>query len=249
MFESPENFHLNKRLWVRVANRITFGFLDKMMDTIKIIKYKPDRELPEFYVDWNNKKYNRIALIKKLISTLSNDSPSRYLEIGCAGNKLFDQVNADFKVGVDPFAGGTHRMTSDEYFSMNKEKFDVIFIDGLHEYMQVRKDVENALKRIEVGGFIALHDMLPRNWIEANMPCIRQGPWTGDVWKISFELAKTGGLEFCIVNIDHGIGVVKKVNEEVTIYKIHELHHKEYDYYADNRKYLPIVEYEEFVTP
>lgn len=246
MFESPENFHLNTRLWFRIANKITFGFLDKMMDAIKIIKYKPDRDLPEFFVDWNNKKYNRVSLIRKLITTLSNDNSSRYLEIGCAGNKLFDQVSADFKVGVDPFAGGTHRMTSNKYFSTHNEKFDVIFIDGLHEYTQVREDVENALKRIEVGGFIALHDMLPRNWIEANMPCIRQGPWTGDVWKIAFDLLNSKGVYFKILNIDFGIGLIQKIDEVTEVYKTPGIEKLDYEYYASNRQTLPIIEYEDY---
>lgn len=249
MLESPENFHLKTRLWVRIANRITFGRFDLIMDVLRILKHKPSRNLPEFNVDWSSKKYNRVTLIRKLISTLSNDNPTRYLEIGCAGNKLFNKVNADFKVGVDPFSGGTHQMTSDEYFFSNDKKFDVVFVDGLHEYHQVRTDVENALRCVEPGGYIVLHDMLPRNWIEAHVPCIRQGPWTGDVWKISFELAKTDGLEFCIVNIDYGVGVIKKITNTVSLYKIHELQKKEYDYYSDNRKYLPIVEYEEFITP
>ena len=36
------------------------------------------------------------------------------------------------KIGVDPVSGGNLRMTSDHFFKENKEKFDLIFIDGLH---------------------------------------------------------------------------------------------------------------------
>ena len=53
-------------------------------------------------------------------------------------------------------------MTSDEFFELNNEKFDFVFVDGL-EHDQVRRDVENALRCLNPGGYIALHDMLPRN--------------------------------------------------------------------------------------
>ena len=37
-------------------------------------------------------------------------------------------------------------MTSDEYFKKFKDKFDLIFIDGLHHYNQVEKDIYNSLE-------------------------------------------------------------------------------------------------------
>ena len=39
-------------------------------------------------------------------------------------DKNFSKINVKKKVGIDPVSGGTHRMTSDEFFSSNKEKFD-----------------------------------------------------------------------------------------------------------------------------
>ena len=41
------------------------------------------------------------------------------------------------------------------------QKFDIIFIDGLHEYDQVKKDIVNSLKFIDEKGFILIHDLLP----------------------------------------------------------------------------------------
>ena len=57
-----------------------------------------------------------------------------YLEIGCQGNLAFSvmQELVDVAVGVDPLIGGTHRMTSDEFFSQNAQLFDLIFIDGVY---------------------------------------------------------------------------------------------------------------------
>ena len=76
-----------------------------------------------------------------------------YLEIGCANNDLFDAVMAGRKVGVDPLRGGTHRLTSDVFFAgCGGEPFDVVFIDGLHLYDQVRRDLDGALGVLKPGG-------------------------------------------------------------------------------------------------
>ena len=65
-------------------------------------------------------------------------------------------------------------------FGNNKKNFDVIFIDGFHHYEQCRKDIINSLKVLNENGFILLHDMIPRSWIEENIP--RLGTvWSGDV--------------------------------------------------------------------
>ena len=52
-------------------------------------------------------------------------------------------------------------MTSDEFFSQNKETFDLIFIDGLHIHEQVLKDIDNSLNVLNENGVILLHDCLP----------------------------------------------------------------------------------------
>ena len=55
-------------------------------------------------------------------------------------------INCKKKVGVDPVSGGTIRVTSDNFFRTNKEKFDCIFIDGLHKYAQVKKGHRKFIK-------------------------------------------------------------------------------------------------------
>ena len=39
----------------------------------------------------------------------------------------------------------------------------------MHEYDQVKKDIVNSLKFIDEKGFIVIHDLLPRNWLEEDM--------------------------------------------------------------------------------
>lgn len=152
------------------------------------------------------------------------------------------------KVGVDPAAGGTVRATSDEFFARNQSNFDVVFVDGLHTYEQVRKDVINSIKWLNNGGYVALHDLLPRNWIEHHTPDLTKAgdSWTGDVWKVAFELAQTEGIEFKIVKIDFGIGVLKVLRPGVVVKDLSsEIHDKEFTYFYDNVDKLPITDWED----
>src|SRR5262245_51679804 len=132
-------------------------------------KYKHHAYEKTFDWDWSKISYNRIALVNLLTSKFPD---CRYLEIGCEWNSLFHAVSAKTKTGVDPERGGNVRKTSDDFFRTNNEIFDVIFIDGLHTYDQVRRDVINSIKCLGPGGWIAMHDLLPRTWIEEHVPRI-----------------------------------------------------------------------------
>ena len=197
----------------------------------------------EFNWSWQEFHHNRIAIVNALISAFDIEK-ANYLEIGCATNDLFDSVMATRKTGVDPDRGGTHRMTSDAFFAQNTEKFDVIFIDGLHEYEQVRRDAINALNCLSETGYVAFHDLLPRNWKEQHIPPI-DGDWTGDCWKAAVELSKSEGLDFKIVKVDHGVGVlrrsIRRFNGVVDLRN--ELRDRGFDYFADIVDQLPIIEW------
>lgn len=161
-----------------------------------------DKEL-EF--PWKSMRYNRSALMNLLANRLGPECA--YLEIGCDDNVLFDAIPLADKTGVDPVKGGNTRMTSDAFFEQNEKQFDLIFLDGLHTYRQLHRDVQNALKVIRPGGFIGIHDLVPLTWQQAHVPRI-SGSWTGDVWKVGVELALSPEIDFRIVLIDHGVGLI-----------------------------------------
>jgi SAM-dependent methyltransferase len=157
-------------------------------------------------ISWSKIEYNRIAFINKAVQ---NFKECKYLEIGCENNLCFHSVAAKDKIGIDPVSGGNMKITSDDFFKNNTIIFDVIFIDGLHTYEQVRKDVVNSLRFLKNGGFIFLHDMIPRSFLEEHVSRL-QNIWTGNVWKVGIELAKTNNIDFYVINADHGVGVLKK---------------------------------------
>ncbi len=197
-----------------------------------------------FDYDWAAIPYNRIALVNLL---LSGRPEARYLEIGCAGDELFNAVMAPVKVGVDPVRGGTHRMTSDAFFeSSSGAPFDVIFIDGLHLYDQVRRDLVHALAALKPGGWIAMHDMLPRDWKEEHVPQIQSRGWTGDGWKCAFELAETPDIAFRLIAMDHGVAVLRPTQPGIVLADCRaELAPARFSYLETHRHRLPLVDWDE----
>jgi predicted O-methyltransferase YrrM len=163
----------------------------------------------------------------------------KYLEIGCDKNKIFNKIQCEYKVGVDPLRGGTHRMYSDSFFEQNTETFDVIFIDGLHQYDQVSRDFWNSLNCLNENGFIILHDMMPVSPEEAVVPIpeILPRTWVGDVWRLAFDLSNRSDITFNLVLIDNGCGIAWK---EKQIPKNIETG-STWDFYQDNWKKLPLT--------
>ena len=135
-----------------------------------------------------------------------------YLEIGIGTKENLYKIKCPKKIGVDPLK--TLRpdrcCTSDEFFRDNKERFDIIFIDGLHHKAQVIKDIENALKALTENGTIVVHDCNPTSEAMQAVPRI-QGEWTGDVWKAwqHFRFNRPD-LSMTVLNTDYGVGIIRK---------------------------------------
>ena len=163
-------------------------------------------------IDWNKILFNRVSFITAATQKFSD---CRYLEIGCDDNICFNSIPVINKIGVDPDRGGNIKDTSDNFFKNNKNRFDVIFIDGLHIYEQCRRDVINSLKVLDKNRYIFLHDMTPRTWIEENVPRLKNTLWTGDIWKVAIELSKTKGIDFFVINADMGVGALRKKEENI----------------------------------
>lgn len=240
---SPEFFP--KNVLQRSINTSLYNVFRRLKSSVLQVAYKKNAYGNKFDWDWRKINYSRVALVNYLVK---NFGDCDYLEIGCATNQLFNSVPALRKVGVDPASGGNVRATSDEFFSKNSSNFDVVFIDGLHTYEQVRKDVINAIKVLKPGGYVALHDMLPRTWIEEHVPVVTHEAWTGDVWKIAFELNATPGIDFKIVKIDYGVGVFRVTKSDAPLADMREiLDTKRFAYLYENVGELPVIEWDEFI--
>ena len=147
----------------------------------------------------------------KLINfALSQFKFKDYLEIGCAYNECFDYVEANHKVGVDLGGRRIIKKTSDDFFKINLEKFDVIFIDGDHEHKQVLRDFKNSLMFLRKGGIIFIHDLLPPTKDHAiyPLPGNKLRPRCGTTWRVMFDILALK-REFFIIKKETGIGVFR----------------------------------------
>ena len=158
---------------------------------------------------------SRTSIINHLIHKHNLNS---YLEIGVRDGRNYDKVIAKNKIGVDPHPTkkitGLYELTSNKFFEINKMKFDLIFIDGLHLEYQVDKDIEECLKVLSNDGFIIMHDCNPptefhqrENYeVDGKFP-----PWNGTVWKSFAKLRmKNVGLSLSCVDCDWGVGIIQK---------------------------------------
>jgi len=142
---------------------------------------------------------------------------TRYLEIGIDNpSNCLDHIQCPYKVGVDPNKNTTHRCTSDQFFSMNTEEFDIVFVDGLHLRDQALRDVENALKFLSDNGTIIMHDCHPYNEYVGG-PVHEPGKsWYGTVWQAFAHLRATrADLDMRTINEDCGLGIIRRGSQEL----------------------------------
>lgn len=187
-------------------------------------------------IPWKNQ--TRVQLLQHLVDTRGYQT---YLEIGCDKNQVFDNINVANKEGVDPNRGGTQRMTSDEFFSQDSQHWDLIFIDGLHTYEQVSRDFDHAWSRLNVGGTIVIHDMLPMTPAQAG-PSPVEKYWLGDVWRLAFDLANRSDLRFGVFTFDFGCGIITHGTQPA----LGIVTNNSWQFYQDNYTQLPLITFEEY---
>jgi hypothetical protein len=197
-----------------------------------------------------NKKINfnfptNISRLDLILKIINKNNYKSYLEIGCDDNKIFNSINLKRKIGVDPYMGGNFRGTSDEFFFQNREKFDCIFIDGLHIYDQVKKDIVNSISVLNKNGTIILHDCLPQTLSAQAVPRHRY-LWNGDVWKAIVEARTWSHVDTITVSIDQGVSIIKKqTNKDILVLKINNFKNLSYrDFYDNCFDYMKIISYD-----
>ncbi len=200
---------------------------------------KNERFSKKFNYDWN-KTQTRFDIINKLINSKKFKS---YLEIGCQSDINFSKIKIENKVGVDPQSGGTLRMTSDEFFSQNKDTFDLIFIDGLHIHEQVLKDIDNSLNVLNENGVILLHDCLPAKIWHQTIPQTHSS-WNGDVWKSIVQSRTREDIDTYTIKADQGLGLIlKRTNRDKLVHPINNFKNLKFkDYYNHHEKFMRLID-------
>lgn len=155
----------------------------------------------------------RYDIINHLIKVNNYKS---FLEIGTQEHINLSNIIIDRKVSVDPDpeVGADFILTSDDFFKQNTDKFDIIFVDGLHHSDFVYRDIINSLKILNLGGCIVVHDVIPYSYEGQLIPLEKtletgSGIWNGDVWKGWVKLrTERKDLIMKVVDTDHGCGII-----------------------------------------
>lgn len=159
---------------------------------------------------------DRLWLLRELSKAIG---ARRYLEIGVFEGYTFEGLKGFVpeRVGVDPnrSSKATVYTTSDRYFAglPAEERFDLVFIDGLHERAQVARDIRHALERLNRGSVIVVHDCYPpseaaqqRVGADGTIP---GGVWCGDVWRGWLDIrAERPELPMVVWTGDLGCGLI-----------------------------------------
>ena len=199
-------------------------------------------------------------MINRLITERNLDS---YLEIGLdLPTENYLLIATSNKESCDPFKNPeygeeadavineclTYHMTSDEMFErMDPDrKYDIIFIDGLHKEEQVIKDIVNSMHHLNVGGYIVLHDCLPRDY-ESQLEEKTVITWNGSVWKAIPKL-KELGIEYYTVDSDEGTCIIK-YNDSMRYIDYYDKSPLQFEDYVNNRNTLMnVISKDDFIN-
>lgn len=153
-------------------------------------------------------KHDGIGYIEYIKHIAKQSNCRGYLEIGTNSGASLAAVDCD-SIAVDPDFQITldvigkkqkclmYQMTSDEFFDRHDPRIllgheiDVVFLDGMHLYEFLLRDIMNSERFCSKDSVIILHDCIPptfemtnRAMIDAVLNEKYKNYWTGDVWKV-----------------------------------------------------------------
>ena len=154
--------------------------------------------------------------------------PRTYLEIGVnEGDSLRLVLPGTRAVGIDPeprlrvpVEASVFALTSDDFFAQHDagEVFDgvpldLVFIDGMHLFEYVLRDLINVGRWAAPRTTVLLHDCYPISAETATRERVTF-LWTGDVWKVVLCLKEVcPEVDICVVDAPPaGLGIVRHLD-------------------------------------
>jgi hypothetical protein len=146
----------------------------------------------------------------------------------------FAHVHCIHKVSVPCGPTSNFEENYNFFFDYSNEKFDIIFIDGLHTEEQVLKDINNAFKNLTEGGIIILHDCMPPDaWHQRSLEDFREGEnWNGRAWKAVLRIFNQTKYKCSLIDTDWGCGIIDTMGTQSPLCRElpaeldYELHYK-----------------------
>jgi hypothetical protein len=157
--------------------------------------------------------------ISEINARLQQMQAKSFLMIGVSiAEHSLDKIKCERKLGVDPYPNGNPNpehfqiafIKSDEFFKVNEETFDCIFVDGDHSAAQCFRDVKNAKRFLNPNGLIIIHDIWPTQPHHVlDAPAHEGAEWMGGVYKVwhALDMANDGKLD--LVKEFYGLGFLR----------------------------------------
>ena len=224
---------------------------------------------------YNTQFTNRSQVINSLTK-----SDQKYLEIGVEYGQTFLQTHfkPENKMGVDPdpkfdiigkefkftkstsdaFFYNRNKALADSFQDLKKDpdtKYDVIFIDGMHQSEFFLRDFNNSIKVLEEDGIIFIDDILPLTYNEQlKIPrkyyyengILKYGEeWTGDIWKVVYHILKNYSQHILLTKYFYNafyrgvLYLTLKNAFEIPFLEIDVIN--SYDYFTDFPVYLELL--------
>jgi len=137
---------------------------------------------------------------RPLSDYLKKHSFTSYLELGIFTKDTFEHINSIKRTGVDkdPKWSPTHLMTTDEFFAINDDRFELTYIDANHMIDFVVRDYNNSI--LVTDKVIAMHDMIPPT-DEYTAP-----HYCGDSYKmLAYLIDHKDEHDFIVLNENYGV--------------------------------------------
>jgi len=150
----PENLlrtNLINNIIEKSSNKDIYAY-SRVYDIPSTLEYKKSEHYKNL-ISWIVKLTNCQSYLELGVEYGENIQEIKKIVKKCVGvdiNEISNLENIDF-----------YKMTTDEFFSINNNTFDIIFIDASHEFNQVKNDFNNSLNILNKYGIIILHDTDP----------------------------------------------------------------------------------------
>ena len=146
-FDQRDLFSNNIPSWLYIFNK--FFLINNKIDVLEIGSY-----------EGRSSSFLLKTLEKMHLTCVDTFEP--FHELQEKNNKKFKKVYENFQKNIINFSSRVNvvKNTSDYFFESNKKKFDLIYVDGSHEFEYVKRDANNAFKVLNKNGIIIFDDFL-----------------------------------------------------------------------------------------
>ncbi len=146
-FDQRDLFSNNVTSWLYIFNK--YSLINESMNTLEVGSYEGR---------------SSVFLLKTLnnINLTCVDTFEPFHELQEKNNEKLTKIYENFLKNISDYSErvNVEKKKSDIFFSNNTKKFKLIFIDGSHEFNDVKNDASEAFKILEKGGIIIFDDFL-----------------------------------------------------------------------------------------